>query len=326
MRSKRSSFFVLGFLLIIPLTAALVLGQRDREDRRRQDTSPIDLPGGSRVEFLEMDSKALKGSGQFSVFFPPSYQNGQAKYPVVYFLHGMFNDHTSWTVSRYGNLPEQIEQLMILKKLPEMLLVHPNGGRSFYTNYKDGSLNYEDFVVNEVPAFIESNYRAEKGRDSRALVGTSMGGYGALKIALKYPDRYAAAAAHSPIIFPIRNPFDVPPEVKSSRRYLFFSEIFSSVYGDPLDQAYYDANNPLELAKNASANLPLYFDYGTADRYNGLVHLDQGLKKLDQTLTEKGVRHIFLEHPGEPHGWALVVAHIGESLGFVSTGFLSWVQ
>jgi S-formylglutathione hydrolase FrmB len=268
-----------------------------------------------------MESTALKGRGQFSLFYPPSYQEGQKHYPVVYFLHGMFNDHTSWTVSRYGNLPEQIEQLMLSKKLPEMLIVHPNGGRSFYTNYKDGSLNYEDFVVNELPLFIESNYRAKSGRESRAIAGTSMGGYGSLKIALKYPNRYTAAAAHSPIIFPVRNPFDVPVEVKSSRRYQFFSEVFTSIYGDPFDQDYYDANNPLELAKSARADVPLYFDYGTADRYNGLVHLDKGLKKLDQTLSSRGVEHTFREHPGEPHGWALVVAHIEESLAFVSKGF-----
>ena len=63
-----------------------------------------------------------------------------------------------------------------------------------------------------------------------------MGGYGALKIAMKHPERYARAAAHSPIVFPIRNPLDVPPEVLSSRRYTFFSEVFSSIYGDPFVQ------------------------------------------------------------------------------------------
>jgi S-formylglutathione hydrolase FrmB len=268
-----------------------------------------------------MDSPALEGRGQFSVFFPPSYTKGRDAYPVVYFLHGMFNDHTSWTVSRYGNLPETIETLMIEKKLPEMLLVHPNGGRSFYTNYRDGSLNYEDFVVKEVPGYVESHYRVKTDRDHRAVMGTSMGGYGALKIAMKHPERYARAAAHSPIIFPMRNPLDVPPEVLSSRRYAFFSEVFSSIYGDPFDQAYYDANNPLELAMKASKDQSYYFDYGTADRYNELVRLDQGLRKLDQALTEAGVSHEFFEYPGEPHGWALVITHIEASLGFVSGMF-----
>jgi S-formylglutathione hydrolase FrmB len=270
-----------------------------------------------------MDSAALKGKGEFSIFFPPSYGKGTKSYPVVYFLHGMFNDHTSWTVSRYGNLPAKIETLMTAGTLPEMVIVHPNGGRSFYTNYHDGSLMYEDFVVKELPSFIEGKFRTKKGREHRAVVGTSMGGYGALKIAMKFPDRYAAGAAHSPIIFPIRNPMNVPAEVKSSRRYQFFSEVFTSVYGNPFDQDYYDANNPLVLAEKTPKELSLYFDYGTADRYNALVRLGQGLKKLDQTLTEAGVSHTFVEHPGEPHGWELVIAHIEDSLSYVSRGFAS---
>jgi S-formylglutathione hydrolase FrmB len=281
------------------------------------------LPGGARVEFLEMESSALRGKGEFSIFFPPSYSKSSKDYPVVYFLHGIFNDHTSWTVSRYGNLPEKIETLMTAGKLPEMVLIHPNGGKSFYTNYHDGSLKYEDFVVNELPSFVESKYRTKAGRNHRAVVGTSMGGYGALKIAMKFPERYRAAAAHSPIVFPIRNPMDVPAEVKSSRRYQFFSDIFNSVYGNPFDQAYYDANNPLVLAEKAPKELSLYFDYGTADRYDALVRLGLGLKKLDQTLTEAGVKHTFVEHPGEPHGWELVIAHIEESLSYVSVGFAS---
>jgi S-formylglutathione hydrolase len=152
-------------------------------------------------------------------------------------------------------------------------------------------------------------------------MGTSMGGYGALKIAMKHPGRYVATAAHSPIIFPIRNPLDVPPEVLSSRRFEFFREVFTSIYGNPFDQAYYDANNPLALAGSTPKSLSVYFDYGTADRYNELVRLDQGLKKLDQALTEAGVTHTFIEHAGEPHGWQLVIAHIEESLGFVSGSF-----
>ncbi len=321
MQSRRyPAVMVWTLISLLSAATAIVVGQA-RPGFRRGNTSAFELPGGSRVEFLEMESPALKGRGQYSIFFPPSYGNGDTDYPVVYFLHGMFNDHTSWTVDRFGNLPAKIEQLMLDEKLPEMLLVHPNGGKSFYTNYHDQSLKYEDFVVKELPAHVESTYRAKKDRRYRAVAGTSMGGYGALKIAMKYPQTYAGAAAHSPIIFPVPNPMNVPPEVKNSRRFLFFSEVFTAVFGNPLDQAYYDANNPLVLAEKASTELAIYFDYGTADRYNSLVHMDEGLRKLDRTLTAAGVAHTFREHPGEPHGWSLVYSHIEESLGFVSKGF-----
>src|SRR5262245_63304791 len=57
--------------------------------------------------------------------------------------------------------------------------------RSFYCNYADGSKRYEDFVTQELVAHVESSYRARKGRENRAIGGTSMGGFGALKIAMK---------------------------------------------------------------------------------------------------------------------------------------------
>jgi S-formylglutathione hydrolase FrmB len=320
-QSRRSRSLAWKFFLALAV-AAFAQGAWQPDDRRRHDYSPIDLPGGAKVEFLNLDSQALKGRGEYSIFYPPSYGKGEESYPVVYFLHGMFNDHTSWTVGRYGNLPAQVEKLMLAKELPEMLLVHPNGGRSFYTNYYDGSLHYEDFVVDELVSHVEKTYRAKKGRQHRGIAGTSMGGYGALKIAMKHPDKYAAVAAHSPILFLNRNPLDVPPEMKASRRFGFFTDIFTTVYGNPFNQAYYDENNPLLLAESQNLQgLAIYFDYGTADRYDAIIRLGRGLQTLDRILNDAGVPHTFQTHPGEPHGWALVIAHAEESLGFVSQGF-----
>lgn len=309
-----------AYLLGLFLFGGVALSQRPQEVRT--DRTPIDLPGGSRVEFTSMESAALKGRGEYSIFLPPSYQKGGGPYPVVYFLHGLFNDHTSWTVDRHGNLPAKVEELMVAKKIPEMILVHPNGGRSFYTNYRDGSMNVEDFVVKDLVGHVESAYRVTKSRAGRAIAGTSMGGYGALKIAFKHPDLYAAVAAHSPIVLLGKNPLDVPPEMKQSQRYAFFYDIFAGIYGDPIDQAYYDANNVLLLAKRPDLKgLGIYFDYGTADRYNQTIQLGEGLKTLDKVLASGGVPHTFSEYPGEPHGWELVFTHLDTSLRFVSQAF-----
>ena len=287
----------------------------------RQSSEPIDLPNGSRVEFNTVPSEAVGGEGRYSVYFPPSYaKNTEARYPVVYFLHGLFNDHTSWTIDRHGDIPRMVDEKMATGELPEMLLVFPDGGRSFYTDFKDGSMAYERFVVEELPRHIEASYRVKSGRGARAIAGTSMGGYGALKIAMRFPDRYAAVAAHSPIVFPVKNPLDVPESAKQGRQYQYLSRIFNRVYGDPMfDQAYFDAHNPIELASgDGLAALGIYFDYGTADRYNRSVGLGAGLKKLNQRLTEAGVDHTFNEYAGEPHGWELVYTHLPDSLGFLA--------
>jgi S-formylglutathione hydrolase FrmB len=266
-----------------------------------------------------MKSEAIHGEEDFSIFLPPSYRKSGRRYPVVYFLHGLFNDDTSWTVDNHGDIPTEVDDLMSRRVIPEMILVHPDGGRSFYTDYHDGSLLYEKLVVEELPRYIEGTYRVEAGAAHRAIAGTSMGGYGALKIAMKYPGRYACVAAHSPIVFPVKNPMAVPEGSRSSRQFQYLSEVFATVYGNPFDQAYFDANNPLDLARRADlAKLPIYFDYGTADRYDAQIGLGLGLKKLDETLRARGVAHEFHSYEGEPHGWALVYSHIAQSLRFVA--------
>jgi S-formylglutathione hydrolase FrmB len=316
--SRSLSFVLVPSLLVAVLAPASALAQRDHWLRPSRE--PIDLPGGSRIEFHTMPSEALSGTAEYSIFLPPSYASSEKRYPVVYLLHGLFNDHTSWTMDPEGNIPALIDSLMSESKLLEMVLVHPGGDRSFYTNYHDGGPRYEDFVVDELPAHIEATYRVLPGREHRAIAGTSMGGYGALKIAMKRPDRYATVAAHSPIVFPVDSPLDAPAGARGGRHFQYLRSVFAQVHGDPFDQAYFDANNPVKLANAGNFDsLAIYFDYGTADRYDASIGLGQGLAKLDRELSSQGVVHTFVKHEGEPHGWALVYAHIPESLAFVAS-------
>ncbi len=293
------------------------------DERRRGDLTPLTLPGGSVVEFKSFDSECLGGPEPFSIYLPPSFSKEPSRtYPVVYYLHGLNNDQTSWTVERYGHLQNKIEEMILAKKLPEFLFVNPRGDNSFYTNYADGSKRYEDLLTRELERYMEAHYRARRGRENRAIGGTSMGGYGALKIAMKYPDRYAAVAGNSPIIFAGKNPLDVPEGVKSSRYYQFFVNILKPIFGDPFRQDLWDANNPLLLAKSGKLdNLHIYFDYGTDDRYIPSIHLDEGNKELDQALTDSRVAHTFKIYPGEPHGWALVASHLDETMAFLCQTF-----
>lgn len=311
-----------GLVVVIFLVGGLAGAQFEGE-RRRGDLSPMSLPGGSLVEFRNFESKAIGMPERYSVFLPPSYSKDPARmYPVVYFLHGLNNDDTSWTVDRYGDLQNQVENMILAGKIPEIIMIHPDGDSSFYCNYEDGSRRYEDLVDKELVQYVETNYRVKPGRLNRAIGGTSMGGYGALKIAMKFPDRYASVVGHSPIIFLGKNPLDVPEEMKSSRYYQFFSQIMRPILGDPVRQELWDENNPLLLAKSGRLDsLHIYFDYGTDDRYNRTIGLDKGVKELDRVLTEAGVAHTFREHPGEPHGWALVDAHLKESLPFLCQTF-----
>jgi len=322
-RMRWFSLLLVAGIAVISLTLSTFVQAQFNEDRRRTDLSPISLPGGSTIEFKSFDSQSLGMSERYSVFLPPSYAKDPSRtYPVLYFLHGLNNDETSWTVERYGQLQNSLEQMMLSGKLPEFVMVHPRGDNSFYCNYIDGSKRYEDLLTQELISYMETHYRARKGRENRAIAGTSMGGYGALKIAMKYPDRYASVAGQSPIIFPGSNPLALSDETKTSRFYSFFVNMLTPIFGDPIRQDLWDANNPLALAKNRKLDgLKIYFDYGTDDRYIPMIHLDEGCKALDRILTDENFPHIFKVHPGEPHGWALISAHLDETLPFLCQTF-----
>jgi S-formylglutathione hydrolase FrmB len=310
-------------VVIASLLTSKSLSAQFEGERRRSDLGPIALPGGSTIEFKSFESQSLKSTEHYSIFLPPSFSKDSSRsYPVIYFLHGLNNDETSWTVDRYGHIQSALEQMILSKKVPEFIMVHPRGDSSFYCNYIDGSKRYEDLVAQELIAYMEKNYRAKKGRENRSIAGTSMGAYGALKIAMKYPDRYAVVVGQSPILFPVSNPTQLPDSVKSSRFYSFFMQMLSPIFGDPLRQELWDANNPLVLAKsNKLDGLKIYFDYGTDDRYISMVHLDEGSKALDRILTDAAIPHTFKIHPGEPHGWALIASHIEETLPFLCQTF-----
>ena len=119
--------------------------------RRRTDLGPISLPGGSTIEFKSFNSKCLGMEEHYSVFLPPSFSKDPSRtYPVIYFLHGLNNDETSWTVERYGSIQNTIEKMILSKKVPEFVMVHPRGDSSFYCNYIDGTRRYEDLVTQEL--------------------------------------------------------------------------------------------------------------------------------------------------------------------------------
>ena len=237
------------------------------------------------------------------------------------FLHGMWNDHTSWTVDRYGRLYEEVDRLIVEKKIPEIIMVHPSADNSFYTNYIGGHRNYEEYVVHDLIQHIETTYSAKAGVQWRAIGGTSMGGFGALKIAFRHPELYSATAAHSPIVLP-NDPSHLPEQTRNSERFQFFTQLMTPIFGNPVDSALWKANNPLDLARTANlGSMRIYFDYGTADRYNQMLGLGEGLRMLHQVLTERGIPHTFKERPNEPHGWEFVAMHLPESLSFLCESF-----
>ena len=260
-----------------------------------------------QVEYKSFPSKLLGRELRYGVYLPPSYASSpNKKYPVLYFLHGLFEDEMRW--STRGHTDQILNRMIAEGRIGEFIVAIPNGGTSFYTNTRDGSEKWEDAIVTEFIPLIESSYRVIASRATRGISGTSMGGYGALKIAMKHPDLFGSASAHSAVLLQ-----DLSAAKVSAGRLQRFQDMFDKIYGINQDLSYWEANNPMTLAKDTKKlnGLKLYFDCGTEDDYG----FDLGARQLDEMLTRAGYAHESHLYPGR-HGWDYAMQHTNESLLF----------
>ena len=129
---------------------------------------------------------------QMGVFLPdPSIREKAEGRPmqVLYFLHGMGGDYT--TVCRFTSL-----ERYLLDGQYNLAVVFPNAHRSFYSNMYHGE-KYWDYISREIPAFVRSYFNISTERKDTFLSGISMGGYGAMKLSLSFPERFSAVAVLS---------------------------------------------------------------------------------------------------------------------------------
>ncbi|HHW21889.1 MAG TPA: esterase family protein [Clostridiaceae bacterium] len=136
-------------------------------------------------------SEVLEMEQPFNVILPQismsDTENGNKKFPVLYLLHGLSDDHTAWV--RKSNIERYAAQY-------GLAVVMPNVNRSFYTDMKYG-LKYYTYMTKEIPHIVRSYFPISDKREDNYIAGLSMGGYGAFMIALRNPEMFSAAASLS---------------------------------------------------------------------------------------------------------------------------------
>lgn len=254
----------------------------------------------------EIQSTILGRAVGYCVALPADYDpKGSRRYPVIYYLHGLFENQHSWG-DRGGQ--SVLDDLIRQGQVGKVIVVCPDGGRTFYIDSFDGKVRYEDFFIQEFVPAIDAAYRTEPGRAHRAIGGDSMGGYGALHLAMRHADIFGTCAAQSAALIP-----EIPNPLPTEGRWAFYARILQLPFGSPLNQAYFEENNPLTLARDPAkfSKLNLYFDCGDNDRYG----FDQGAKLLDSELTREGFPHEFTLRPGG-HGWSYLADYMKYALVF----------
>ena len=143
---------------------------------------------------------------KIAVYLPPSYDDSDTQYPVLYFLCGFGGEITNWMTGFYQgfSLDRSMDTLIEDGVVDEMIVVIISGknifGGSFYVN-SPVTGNWDDFVTRDIVGYLDDNYRTIPIADSRGIAGFSMGGYGALNLGMLHPDVFSSVYAMSPGLF-----------------------------------------------------------------------------------------------------------------------------
>jgi len=232
-----------------------------------------------------LKSSLIQTDTWYRVLLPDDYLQSEGRYAVLYLLHGLFGSFENWT--DLTGLGEYIRNY-------RLIVVMPEGGDNWYTDTLAGEAN-ESYLIRELLPEIDAMFRTVADRRGRAIVGNSMGGYGAFKFALKYPTLFSIAgsfsgAFHAPKLFgpsEYGNWDDLGPSV-------------SRVFGNPKSRTRVD--NDIEkilagLTRQQIASLPyLYLDCGSQD---GFLQVN---REMESTLSGFGVSHEYHEFEGG-HEW-----------------------
>lgn len=248
------------------------------------------------------------------VIVPANYDpNGTKKYPVLYLLHGAGDFYKTWS---------QNTDIVALTRTLDLIIVMPSSGGTcggcgesgWYTDWADGSRQWESFHIGVMIPFIDQNF-ATLGDGHRAVAGLSMGGYGAMKYAAKYPGKFQAAASFSGavdirygepvnyVVFRLANPFLGTPDDR--------------VWGNQvLDEANWRANNPADLiGQYVGTGIKLLLATGNGlpggahdDPMNpGGAALENGIWQMNLSFRNKldaaGVAHTDLFYGPGIHSW-----------------------
>ncbi|MFH0841524.1 MAG: alpha/beta hydrolase-fold protein [Bacteroidota bacterium] len=184
-----------------------------------------DVPGGT-LSKVWYDSPVIGLRRRLFVYTPPEYENGTGNYPVLYLLHGGFNDEETW--STMGRLNVIMDNLIVRGKAKPMIVVMPNGNAGEaavpYESYpfstpsgSDGNPSafnmmngkFETSLVKDIIPFIEAHYRVPANMENRAIIGYSMGGGQTFRIVLENPGVFGYIGVFGPAIFP------QPPETET---------------------------------------------------------------------------------------------------------------
>ena len=329
--------------VISPVALALALAACSSPPPAAKPAAPpvaVPTAATGRVETMTWHSAALGVDKQVVVYLPAGYDAEPGRrWPVFYYLNGLGGDETNWV--KVGHLDAAADALKLAA-----ILVMPDGDNNFYVDsampsdhaacMKDGTglfiptqsrkstcvraSKYETYIAKDLVAWTDATFRTKAERGSRAIAGLSMGGFGALELAMRHPDTFAAAASHSGVdalLYAGPHPYaaaDVKlvEDVSSWGRAVGpMGDWIRALFGP--DIAFWREHDPAALAQQlAPGQLAIYLDCGTEDDFL----LNDSARYLHDVLVARKIDHAFFLGPGR-HNFAFWSQRAPASLAFL---------
>jgi enterochelin esterase-like enzyme len=256
----------------------------------------------SEIRYEWLLSKALGRRMPYLAYLPDAYMGGQDHYPVLYLLHGAGGDERAW--ANNGHIKEQADSLIASGAIPPAIIIMPGCPASWWV---DGAKEQAEtaFWSDLVPV-IGMRYRTIETRSGRVIAGLSAGGYGAIRFALRYPGRIAAAAALSPAIYtgPV-------PQLSAART----QPAFLGPDGQ-FDRTAWDRLNYPALLEHYFAQpsrVPLYLVSGNSDKLG--ITSETALLFARLLARQPGKAELRVVEGG--HSWVVWEANIGAAMQYM---------
>jgi S-formylglutathione hydrolase FrmB/lysophospholipase L1-like esterase len=236
-------------------------------------------------------STSLNKEVSFNIYVPPRNQSDEP-FPVLYILHGVTGNNTSWIIrTEVENLADNYR----------MILVFPDGGD--YGWYIDSDLKedsqYDKYISDELVKLVDNTFQTVPLREARGIMGLSMGGHGAMLLALKHPDVYSSASSTSGIL----NLTNHPKSWEISKLLGEYEE----------NKEKWEANSVYHQAERfKKTGVRLLFDCGENDIY---THAIDDNRLLHEKLTELEIPHVWREFTGT-HSWSYWDEHLEQHFNF----------
>ncbi len=242
------------------------------------------------LKFITVKSSSLAGRGDITLYTPAQSED-EKELPVILLLHGVYGSHWSWAMQ--GSAHTTLQSMIDEGVIPPMILAMPSDGL-----WGDGSgylahsgKDFEHWIVNDVPRAV-SEVTGNSLAAPHFISGLSMGGFGAMRLGAKHPDRFRAFTGHSSI-------------TDLAQMSLFVKEDVNEYRSDNTT----DHSVLRTLLENRSTLQPFRFDCGKDD-----LLIEQN-RELSKELKASGIDFVYEEFPGN-HDWPYWIEHIRKTFFF----------